>query len=351
MTLNLNIYRTQTLLAAVEKRMPLRTFFKDTFFPGAGQTFVTEEVLLDFRKGKRKMAPFVAPRVGGITMDRQGYRTDKYTAPKIAPQRVITMDDLVIRGIGENVFSQRTPAARQSELLGRDLGELDEMIARREEWMIRELLVNGKIVMKGFIDQNNANYVDQEIDYGFSNKEVLAGAALWSAGTSTKMADLKRWRLQVIQKSGKAPTMVIMGQTAADKFLADADVSDKLKQFNATMLSINPAVKDDALTYIGRLNELALDIYTYNDWYLDDDGVTEYPLVPVDTVILARPNLGEFLYGAVTQLDGGQFITYEGTRIPKSWADDENDQRWLRLSARPVPKPEDIDDWFVGKVL
>lgn len=347
--MNLNIYRAQTLLGAVQKMMPLRTFFRNTFFPGF-QTFVTEDVLLDFKKGKRKMAPFVAPRIGGVTMDRQGYRTDKYAAPKIAPQRSVTVDDLVIRGMGENVFSQRTPADRQAELLGRDLAELDGFTTRREEWMIRELLFNGSITMKGYIDIKNSNFVEQTLDYGFTNKEVLLTTALWSAGTSTKLADLKRWRLEVIQKSGRAPTMVIFGQAAADAFLADADVGEKLKQFNSTMVQINPSVKDDALTYIGRLNELGLELYTYNDWYLDDDG-TEYPFVPTDQLLMARPDLGEVLYGAVTQLDNGQFVTYEGTRVPKSWADDENEQRMLRLTSRPVPKPEDVDDWFVAKVL
>lgn len=347
--MNINIYRTQAMLAAIIKMMPLRTFFRDTFFPGV-QTFYTEEVLLDFKKGKRKMAPFVAPRVGGITMERQGFRTDKYAAPKIAPQRVMTVDDLLIRGIGENIFSTRSPADRQAELLGRDLSDMDEMTVRREEWMIRELLFNGSITMKGYIDVANAKYVEQTLDYGFTNKEILAGAALWSAGTSTKLADLKRWRLSVIQKSGRAPTMVIMGQSAADQFLKDPAISDLLKQFNSNLLTLNPVVKNDALTFIGRLNELGLDLYTYNDWYLDDDN-TEYPFVPVDQLLMARPDMGELLYGAVTQMEGNQFITYEGSRVPKSWAEEENDIRMIRLSSRPVPKPEDVDDWFVAKVL
>jgi hypothetical protein len=337
------------MLAAIIKMMPLRTFFRDTFFPGV-QTFVTEEVMLDFKKGKRKMAPFVAPRVGGITMDRQGFRTDKYTAPKIAPQRAMTVDDIVIRGMGENIFSQRTPADRQAELLGRDINDFDEMITRREEWMIRELLFNGSITMKGFIDKKNSDFVDQTLDYGFTNKEVLAGSSLWSAGTSEKLADLKRWRLQVIQKSGKAPTMVVFGQSAADEFLSDPEVSEKLKQFNSNFITLSPVVKNDALTYLGRLNELGLDLYTYNDWYLDDNG-TEYPFIPVDQLLMARQNMGELLYGAVTQMENNQFITYEGARVPKSWAEEENDIRMIRLTSRPVPKPEDVDDWFVAKVL
>ncbi|WP_216713086.1 major capsid protein [Paenibacillus ehimensis] len=349
MALNMNIYSTQTMLAAVERAMPLNTFFRSTFFPEF-DTFPTEEVLLDYKKGKRKMAPFVAPRVGGITVDRDGYRTDKYTAPKIAPQRPLTVDDLKIRGLGENVFSPRTPADRQAEILGRDLAEFEEMIVRREEWMIRELLFNGKINMKGFIDRSDSVFVDQKLDYGFTNKEILAGGALWSASTSKKYNDLKRWRQRVIQASGKAPTLVLYDQEAWDAFISDPDILDKLDVRNALLAQINPIIKNDALTYMGRLLELGLDLYCYNEWFLDDDG-TEYPMVPVGHILMARPKLGEMLYGAVTQLEGEQFLTYEGARIPKSWADQNNDVRMLRLSSRPVPKPEDVDDWFVAKVL
>ncbi|WP_438449417.1 major capsid protein [Gorillibacterium sp. sgz5001074] len=348
--MNLNIYRTQILLGAVERILPAHSFFRSTFFPNL-QTFVTEEVLLDYKKSKRKMAPFVAPRVGGITMDRQGYRTDKYAAPKIAPQRAITVDDLVIRGMGENVFSQRTPEQRQSELIGKDLAELDEMIARREEWMCRELLLNGKITMKGYIDRDNNTYVEQLLDYGFTNKEILTGGAVWSAETSAIYADLARWRLNIIQRSGRAPKVAILGQNASAEFCADSDINEKLKQYNGLFAELRPVIQDDALTHIGRLPELGLDLYTYNEWYIDDDG-TEKPMMPVDHVILGRPGMGEILYGAVTQMESdGQFYTYEGTRVPKSWADTNNEQRMVRLSGRPVPKPEDIDDWFVAKVL
>lgn len=353
MSLNMNIYKTKTMLQAIDLRKPVRTFLRDTFFPGF-ETFITEEVLLDFRKGKRKMAPFVAPRVSGITMDRQSYRTDKYLAPKIAPQRQLTVDDINIRSMGEAVFSTRTPEQRQYELLAQDLIDLDEMITRREEWQVRELLFKGIITMRGFIDRNNTNYVDQTLDYSFTNKVVLSGSALWSAGTSTKLDNLKQWRLQPIQSTGNAPTMAIFGQSAIDAFLNDAEVQKKLDLRNAILAQINPVVKDDALTYIGRLNELGLDIYTYNDWFIDDDGI-EQPFIPVDHVLLAREKMGRVLYGAITQLEGnasaGMFVTYEGKRVPKHWADTENDQMMLRLSARPVPQPFDVDSWFVAKVL
>lgn len=346
--MDLNIYKPVTLRGAIRRMMPVHSFLKSTFFPD-GETFPTEEVLMDFKKGKRKMAPFVAPRIGGVTMEREGYRTDKYSPPKIAPQRPITVDDLVIRGMGESLISDKTPASRQAELLGKDLSEMDETISRREEWMTRELLFGGKITMSGFVDRKNTRKIVSELDYNFTNKEVLVSGK-WGTVGATIYKDVKRWRLEVIKKTGRAPTLLIMGQSASEAFLNDEDIQKKMDIKNLLLAQINPVIKSEALTYLGRLTELGLDIYTYNEWFIDDEG-EEQPMVPDDHILLARPNLGKFHYGAITQMEKGVFVTIDGSRVPKSWADEENEVRMLRISSRPVPVPEDVDDWFVADVL
>lgn len=349
--MNLDLYKTITMLQAVRKMLPLRKFFSSTFFP-TPKTFVTEDVLFDYKKGKRPMAPFVAPRVGGITVARDGYKTKKYTAPKIAPQRVLTLDDLVTRGMGENVYSQQTPAQRQAQLLGTDLSELDDMISRRIEWMARELLLGKPIVVKGFIDKLDSEFVEDEINFGFTNKVTLTSTAKWNdAGSDGKKYDnLKQWRLNVIKSAGSAPTMAIFGQGAWGEFRSDPEIDSMLKQQNATLALMNPSIVDEALTYCGKLPGLGLELYTYDDWFIDDEGV-EQPYIPDDHVILCRPNLGNLSYGAVTQMEAdGQFHTYQGAKVPKSWSDQNADARMIRLTSRPIPIPDDVDGWFVADV-
>jgi len=348
--MNLDLYKTITMLQAVRKMLPLRKFFTSTFFPGV-KTHVTETVLFDYKKGKRPMAPFVAKRVGGITVARDGFKTKNYTAPKIAPQRVLTVDDLVTRGIGENLYSQRTPAQRQAELLGNDLSELDDMISRRIEWMARELLLGKPIVVKGFIDKLDSEFVEDEIDFGFTNKITLTSGARWNQSTSDKYKNLEDWRLQVIRLTGEAPTFVVFGRGAWTEFRKDEYINKILDQQNATLALMHPSVVNEALTYCGKLPGLGLELYTYDDWFIDDSG-TEQPFIPNDTVIMARKNLGGFDYGAVTQMESdGQFHTFEGSRVPKSWADQNADARMIRLTSRPVPVPIDIDGWLVAQVL
>lgn len=344
----LNIYKTRTMMAAIEKMLPVNTFFLDTFFSNV-ETYPTEQIDVDFRKGKRKMAPFVAPRVGGITMDRQGFTTKSYTPPKIAPQRVLTKDDISNRSMGENVYSTKTPEERAAEILGKDLSELDEMITRREEWMCREILINGKCVMKGFVDDKDTNTIDQEVDYSFTNKEILINTAKWDVDTSKKLADLRRWRLAVIQKTGRAPSVCIMSSDVAELFISDSKVQDMFDKNKIKVGDITPTIVNEAVTFIGRITSLGLDLYSYDEWYVDDAGV-EQPMMPAKTLILGRPGMAKRIYGAVTQMEKGEFFTYEGERVPKSWSDEENEVKMIKITSRPLPVPDDVDDWYVAVV-
>ena len=76
-------YTTREMIEAMDRTPPVRSFLQKTFFPGE-QTHVTEKVEFDVRKGKRIMAPFVSPRIGGKVITRQGFQTNQFTTPKIA---------------------------------------------------------------------------------------------------------------------------------------------------------------------------------------------------------------------------------------------------------------------------
>lgn len=45
-------------------------------------------------------------------MPNTGYQTKTYTPPLVAPEKVTTVDDLLIRRPGESLYSGRTPAER-----------------------------------------------------------------------------------------------------------------------------------------------------------------------------------------------------------------------------------------------
>jgi len=215
------------------------------------------------------------------------------------------------------------------------------MITRREEWMCAQALFNGKLDIKG-------EGVNEQIDFYLTNKEVLAAAAKWNAATGDPLADLKRWRQTIIQKSGINPDRVIMASNVVDIFVNNAKVKDKLDLRWMQNVQLSPQAFPDGTTYLGRIAELALDIYSYDEWYIDEDG-TEKPMIPANTVWVGSTNTRfEMLYGAYIDLELGVF---DLPRIPRSWITKDPSTRWLQVVSRPLPLPKEIDSMFVATVL
>lgn len=338
----MNIYETRTMLQAIEQSIPAHSFLRDTFFPRI-ETVPTETVEIDYKKGKREMAPYVSPRIGGKILKRQGFTTKSYKVPKIAPERLLTIDNISQRGMGENMYSSRTPDERAADLLVKDLDELDQSILRREEWACREVLLNGKILMKG-------EGIEQEVDYNFTNIATLSGTGLWTAAESDPMADLKKYRRKIIQKTGIAPDTVVMSSDAVDAFLANAKVQEMFDKRHINVGEITPSIESPAVTFVGKINSLGLEIYSYDEWFVDDDK-EDKPILPEGSVLIASRGMNKMIYGAVTQIEDNGFVTYEATRVPKVWDDKNNDIKNVRISSRPLPIPEDVDGWYVLQVI
>lgn len=349
---NINIYTPRTQLAAFEKRMPVTTALRDLFFPTV-QTFVTEDIDIDFMKGGYSVAPFVAPNVGGINVSRSGYSTKRYTPPRVAPQRPMSKEILMPRLPGENVHSTMSPEDRQDYYIQKDAQELDDSISRREELMCSQLLTNGIITVRGYVDDKKTNYIDDNIDFQFSNKTTLTGDDLWSAETSDKYGDLEDAVIS-IREAGYNPKYCFLGKSAWKNFKEDVALMNMLDVRRFELGALNPQLKlqnGNGLAYMGELSELGIELWTYFAWYLNDSGVLT-PIFPDDHVVIAPDVVGEMCYGAITQLEEDRrYHTYEGTRIPKIMANISDDEITTRLSSRPLPRPFDVDSWAVLDVL
>ena len=308
---------------------------------------MTEDVEIDTRKGGQIVAPFVAPNVGGINMGRKGYQTHSYTTPLIAPQKAVSKELLKIKLLGESVESRQTPEERADAIMQKDAADMDDAITRREELMAAQLLTTGKIEVKGYVDDKMRDYVDESVDYGFGQNTILTGDAKWNGSGSEKYDDLSRICEQVMM-AGYNPSSLLLGVGSYKLLLSDAAFLKKLDTSNLALASIAPNLSlhsGNGVKAIGRINDLGVDLYAYYAWYLGDDGKL-HPYVPDNKVLALPDGVGEFLYGAVTQVEEDkQFHTYEGTRIPKEWTDVSSDTKMVRLSSRPLAHPFDIDAW------
>lgn len=343
-----DLFDARTMGALVQRIPRKGTFLRGTFFKNT-ETFPTESIEVDFKKGNRKMAPFVHPKVGGKTVENEGYQTSIYTPPLMAPNLLTTAGDLLKRLAGENPYSGKTPAERAIEKLGRDMEKLEDMIARREEWMAAQAIFTGKIPVKG-------EGLDYEIDFNFTNKETLS-TKKWNTKDADPIEDLKAWRKKVQETGAVNCDVCIMASDVVSLFLNNEKVQKALDVKAYDLAKIAPKELPDGATYVGTIHGLGMDIYEYNEMYLDDftdpNSPVTLPLVPQKTVTLLS-TAAEYsrYYGAVTILDedGKTFVTVEGEMVPETWTERNPARQFLQLNSRFIPVPHEVDSWLVATV-
>ena len=342
-------YEPRTLLAAFETGPLSHTFLRDTFFP-AREYPPTNMVEFDFRRGRRKMAPFVAPLVGGKVMERKGYETRFYRAPRIAPVRALRTPDLEARLPGETIYQGRTAADRAADLLAEDSIFLDEAISRREEWMCRALLINGSITVTA--DNGYTNVINfMESSAGTPNNHYIP-AVKRDQASSDPLNDLEQARLAVIRDSGISPNVVLFGANAKAAFLNNANVAKFLDSIRFQIATIKPVIVDDAVVIFGQ--QAGLQYYSYAEYFEDDAG-TLYPMLPPDLVLLASTNQpNKIVYGAYTQLEDAKarrFVTYQSSRIPFVYGEEDDGTLFYRLTSCPLPMPVDVLGWRLVEAM
>ncbi len=329
----MDMFSTRTMLAAVSTMLPLRTFLKDTFFPESN-TYDTLKVDFDIKAGKREIAPYVHPQIGGKTIEDRSYQTKSYEPPEVSPDFVTTAENLLKRSAGEHVYGAKSPEERAQDKLADDLGRGDEMITRREEQQCSQAIFDGKIIVDG------DGYDSIEINYwaGLPAQDQpyleLSGTDLWTDAGSNPSQSLKDAVIDVQKGSGLTPRDALIGEDAAKALLENETFLKNLDVRNAQFGSIDLEELPNGVTYIGYDKVSQLRLWTYNEWY--NDPVTDElkPMVPVDKVaVISRDMETEFAYGMVEDADEGAFAV---ERLPVSWTQKKPSKRFIQVKSKPL---------------
>ena len=235
-----------------------------------------------------------------------------------------------------------------------DFTDLREMIVRREEWMCAQDMLTGKVIVLG-------EGVRDTIDFQFTNLLDISADKKknWKNGTEhNKYADLKAWHERVQKEGFTNCNVCIMASDVATAFLMDETIQKLLDVKNYALAVIKPTQKENNVTYLGTIHELGLDLYQYNEWYVDDwtnpAKPEELPMVPDGTLMMASTNAQfSMYYGAIHMLNQktGLWETVEGKYVPDTFIEKRPDRRFLSLQSAPVPVPHEVDSWITVKVM
>ena len=344
MPANINFFDTYVLAEIAQEIVPQQTFFKDRYFPtAASDIFAADKVLTEYRDGDRKLAAFVSRRAGDIPIDRRGYAIHEYEPAYIAPSRLLTLDELRKRGFGEAIYASSSQAERAARLILDDLQDMENRIARSEEWMSVQTMINNACTMQTYIDaatQGETEYIqfyDSSSDHTYT-----ISTNYW-----TTLANFRtgvRAMCRMLSRRGLRATDLILGSSVADAILAIQDVRELLdKNSGIAFGAVNEQLtKYDGVVYMGRMNfgGYNLDIFCADEEYVADNGNTA-KYFPATSAMVTAPGCGHMMYGQITQIDFGSsdFETHVAKRVPKLVVDQDKDIRKLRLATRPLAAP------------
>lgn len=346
----MDLFELRTMLAAVERMPRPRRFLTATFFGAQPIVATTEHIDIDIIKGNRRMAPFVLPNRPGTVVGRTGSTLRSYRPAYVKPKLETRAGHLMVRQPSEHIYSARTPLDRAGEQLGRDMQDLDDRISRREEWMIARALTTGQVPIIG-------DGINDLIDYQMDAENLVTESTLWTAEGADPIADLRKYKRRATKKSGRTANACVMSEEAADAFLDNAKVREKLNTRRVDLGMIRPEQLPDGVTYLGYLNDPGLDLYAYDEWFTpdgeeDDSGLEDEPMIPVGGLIVGpTTSRNSMLYGAIQDVEAIEGGLFDVDRYPKSWTEKDPGVRWLMMQSAPIPGFHEPDAFVYAKVV
>lgn len=348
-----DLLNTYTMRAMAEEVVPESLLFKSRYFPtGPEDIFASDKVLTEYRKGDRKMAAFVAPRIGDIPVDRRGYAIHELQPAYIAPSRLLTLDDLQKRGYGEALFTGSTQAERAARILLQDLTDLERRIARREEWMCAQTMINNACDMQAYVDAQTAGEIMHVQYYDTVSEHTYTAAKVWNDPSGDFFADVKAM-CKLLARRGLPSADLVLGSQAAEAICDIQKVRDLLDNSRMNYGSLEPnQTSYPGVATLGVLNfgGFRLTLYDVSESYEDDAGV-DTPYFPATSAMVTAPACGHLMYGQITQIDHGQtdYSTHVAARVPKLAVDQDKDTRKLRLGTRPIAAPKTYCPYIYAK--
>jgi hypothetical protein len=256
---------------------------------------------------------------------------------------MLTLDDLTKRGFGEALYPGMDQAQRAARLLADDLNAMEQRIARREEWMCAQTMINNGCDMQQYIDDKTEGDVLQVRFYDGTSDHLYTVANKWNSPNGDLFGDV-RSMCRLLSYRGLPSTDLLLGTDAADAIL-EIEKVQRLLDKNSGIITgeiRQQLTQYDGVVFMGVLNfgGFQLNLFSVDETYVDEQDKVERHF-PATGAMVTAPNCGHMMYGQITQIDYGKAdpTTYAAKRVTKLVVNQEKDTRKLRLGTRPLAAP------------
>lgn len=355
----IDILNTYYMLGLWRGLSPVASFFKDRYFPTTpADIYDADKVLCEYQDGDNQMAPFLVERAEPFAVGRQGYEIHEYSPTMIGNKRVLTLDDLKKRGFGEAILSNSTEEQRAARYAMEDLAVLDRRLARTEEWLCAQTILNNGFSVNEMVDKDTIGNVASVLFYdtnkGNDGIYTIGQGYKWDDNgvTWAKIVTTVRNMCRGLAQRGLSHTDLLCGIDAIDALLA-------LDEFKALVdknsgIAISSGIEAelsayDGVTFYGQINfgGYKLNVISVDEQYVNASGVTTN-YFPKNSICVTAPGAGKLMYAKITQIVDKQFQTIADKRVPRLFIDERHDTRELWLRARPFAAPKNYSPWVVA---
>lgn len=337
----IDMYKTRDMLKALEYIHVPGDFLLSTLVTGV-ETHDTDTVDIDIERNGKKMAPFVNPVREGIVITKEGFETRTHKIPYIKLKQKTTAQEALKRRAGRTMYDGQTPASYANKEMGKGLAELDQMIFRREEWMLAQAIQTGKVLVEG---EGVGSY---QVDFGMkaSHLPVLTGTDLWSDNAADIQADLSDWADLVYDDSGRSANMAIVGRDASKAMLRNEGFIGALDRRRIDRGEIKIERLPKGVKYFGFDRESGLDLWGYTEKYWNGSAFVDL-IDPKKVVVIAQGARCERHYGAIQNVE----TDFIGPRWPDNWITKDPSVHWISLESAPLVAFHEIDAVVCAQVL
>lgn len=341
-------YDTNTLVQVVPNLKVAQQFLLDKFFRNI-VTADSEKVSIDVDVGIRRMAPFVSPLVEGKLVEQRRYQTNEFKPAYIKDKRAPDLRKPVMRQIGERIGGELKGIEREQANLAAEMTDQIDILNRRLEWMAAQALLGGKVTISG------EGFPTVVVDFGRDPALTVALSAgqQWTpanvaALTATPTQNIEDWQHIILKKSGAKVTDIVFSTSAWTGFLADPLAKGAIQYPTLAQSGniINPGAQiEQGAVYKGKWGQY--DLWVYNDWYVDDNGV-EQPMLPDGDIIMSGPMMmGTRAFGMIMD----PAFNYEPMPYaPKTWVENDPGQRFIMMQSSPIVIPSRVNACFSANV-
>lgn len=213
-----------------------------------------------------------------------------------------------------------------------------------------DILLRGRTTIKGYADDGQTIEED-EIIFDWNNE--VTPTTPWNQAGADIYGDIKACSERIQEDANYIPTLMLCGRNVEQYLLNNTAIKEWLSipnRQNLNMASFSPHYTTPQSRFIGYLSSLNLEIVSYSETFVDDDGQVK-PFLPPNTVIIGVPGRGKQLYGAITLMDtAGQWNTYAAPTVPIYSYDFNAQQSSLAIFSRFLLVPEEFSEWIVMTV-